>query len=240
MFEFPRTGETLTERQIMNKSSPTLHEHARKHWQYLTDLIKPSPSPARSEILFNGIVATYDAPERAYHNLSHIVSMLDDASQFPLGISLPPELLLAIWLHDIVYDTHAKDNEEQSAKVAEWIATELDMSEHTLIFIERYILATRHRREPKHDLFVRLITDLDLVILGKSPKEFDAYEAAIRQEYEWVSEDKYLSGRAAILEEFIEREHIYSLPFFQLKYEDAARANLKRSIARGWITSRFF
>lgn len=216
----------------MNTIALSIHEKAEKHWHNMMSSLTPSINPLVSRLLFNGIVATYEAPERTYHNLFHIVSMLDEAQQCDFGLQHPPEFLLSIWLHDIVYDTHATNNEEKSAEVAKWIASRLGMPEHTLACIERDIMATKHVSEPEKDFYTRLIADLDLSILGKTEREFDSYETSIRQEYVWVSETVYRVKRADILTTLLDRPYIYGHAFFRVRYEEQARKNLRRSIAR--------
>ena len=78
----------------------------------------------------------------------------------------------------------------------------------------------------------RLVTDIDLAILGADDAKFWDYEAAIRREYAWVAEDVYRSKRAEILSRFLERDRLYQTQRFHGKYDKAARANLRASIDR--------
>jgi len=71
-----------------------------------------------------------------------------------------------------------------------------------------------------------------LSILGRAPAVFDAYERQIREEYAWVPTSTFRQRRVAILEAFLARPTIYSTPDFQQDYEEQARQNLARSIAR--------
>ena len=76
-----------------------------------------------------------------------------------------------------------------------------------------------------------LFLDMDLSILGASPVEFDAYEAAVRREYGWVEEKAWRAGRAAVLEKFLARPHIFHTEAFRQRFEAQARKNLARSLA---------
>lgn len=93
------------------------------------------------------------------------------------------------------------------------------------------ILATRHVDVPA-DHAGQVLMDADLAILGKSEREFDAYETGIRAEYGWVSPADFRSGRSRVLREFLDRPSIYATKAFRDKYEDTARKNLERSIER--------
>jgi predicted metal-dependent HD superfamily phosphohydrolase len=95
--------------------------------------------------------------------------------------------------------------------------------------VETLILATRHAAIPTEP-DAHLLVDIDLSILGRPPREFDAYEAKIRQEYAWVSDDAFRQGRRAILELFLGRRSIYQTAFFREQFEAQARENLTRSM----------
>ena len=69
--------------------------------------------------LLTELVARYSEPHRFYHTLQHLrecFSVLDSASHLAGRLA---EVQLALWFHDAFYDTHAQNNEEQSAQWAE-------------------------------------------------------------------------------------------------------------------------
>lgn len=163
---------------------------------------------------------------RAYHNLRHIEHTLE--TYLFLAEDLDPEdgarVVLALNYHDVVYDPQAKDNEAQSAAFARRSLVELE--EADLMEIERLILLTHGHRAD--DLVGALVVDADLAILQASPQEYDAYAAAIRQEYGFVSDEDYRAGRTRVLEELMARK-LFTSPLLD---EDAARANMRREIER--------
>jgi predicted metal-dependent HD superfamily phosphohydrolase len=79
-------------------------------------------------------------------------------------------------------------------------------------------------------LGARLVS-IDLSILGADPDRYDAYAAAIREEYAHVPEPLYRAGRAAILGRFLESEALFADPVWAGRYETQARSNLAREIA---------
>ena len=91
------------------------------------------------------------------------------------------------------------------------------------------IIDTSHRQEPQSN-DGKLICDIDLSILGRDPTSYCAYAESIRQEYSWVSPADYAIGRTKVLQNFLDREHLYSLPFFNEKYEQPARSNLSQEL----------
>jgi predicted metal-dependent HD superfamily phosphohydrolase len=170
--------------------------------------------------LFENLHAAYSEPHRAYHTVQHIEECLQHLDVYGQAA---PELELALWFHDAIYDPQRHDNEERSA---EWAAREVsDVSVASTV--TRLILVTKHHVAQADD--ERLLTDIDLSILGASPKRFAEYERQIRIEYAWVPEDIYRRERAKVLQRFSEREHIYSTEFFRGRLEAQARANLTRA-----------
>lgn len=134
----------------------------------------------------------------------------------------PDRLELAIWFHDAVYQPLANDNEEQSAALARKMLGNA-MSEEVV----RLIMLTKHSSLPMiEDIDGRIIVDCDLAILGAQKELFEAFELGIRKEYRSVPQDAYVHGRKKILNSFLARPRIYSIPYFVEKYEEQARRNL--------------
>lgn len=179
----------------------------------------------------DALIARYTEPHRAYHNLEHIVACLRELDR-EHPIATPYDAIeWAIWFHDAIYDSQAKDNEERSAELALRTMRELGITNPSAADVTRRILATRHRDTPVRD-DERLLIDIDLSILGQSPAVFDRYDEAIRREYAWVSDEDYRRGRTAVLRSFLDRETIYHTPVFKSRLESQARENLRRAIQR--------
>ncbi len=189
---------------------------------------------------FSDLMARYNEPWRAYHTLNHIEAIFEeyDALRRKVGTrpswldcSDPRAIEMAIWYHDAVYNTAAKDNEERSAQLFQATAKAYHLNKVFTEKVSQLIVATKHGRM-SDDLSGRLLCDMDLSILGQPEAAFDEYERGVRREYGWVPERQFNEGRGAILESFLNRPAIYSTNFFQRKYEDRARKNLVRSIAQ--------
>ena len=101
-----------------------------------------------------------------------------------------------------------------------------EVGELTLAFI----LATKHTIPPE-DPDARYVVDVDLSILGAPPEEFDRYEAQIREEQWFMSDEEFRRHRAPILRAFLDRPRIFLTPEFA-PFEARARANLDRALAR--------
>jgi predicted metal-dependent HD superfamily phosphohydrolase len=179
--------------------------------------------------LFDDLVCRYAEPGRYYHTLDHIGAVLDLIESMEAKPSRA--LLLAGWLHDVIYNSRAKDNEEQSALYALEHTGRLGIPDPERERIAHLIRRTRsHDREPG-DHEAEVLIDADLAILGSASTEYDRYAAAIRREYAWVSDADYRVGRRSVLEKFLSRPCIFFTPLMRTRFETNARANIGREIA---------
>jgi predicted metal-dependent HD superfamily phosphohydrolase len=178
----------------------------------------------------------YGAPERHYHNLAHIDALLALAVEYRPALSDPEAVEAAIWFHDAIYDSRAKDNEAQSAALARRkLAGRTDSDR--IGRIAAMIEATATHRLPAFDdpgalRDAALLLDMDLSVLGAPPGVFDAYEQAVRREYAWVDEAAWRTGRSAVLTSFLERPSIFHTPEFRERFESQARENMTLSAER--------
>jgi predicted metal-dependent HD superfamily phosphohydrolase len=131
---------------------------------------------------------------------------------------------LAVWLHDVIYDSRAADNEERSAEYGERLCQQLSIPEGRVV--ASLILKTK-THEAGDDPDAKLLLDADLVILGASESAYRDYAANIRREYVWVPESDYRQGRRRILEHFLKRPRIY---YFLTGLEGPARSNIAGEI----------
>jgi predicted metal-dependent HD superfamily phosphohydrolase len=75
------------------------------------------------------------------------------------------------------------------------------------------------------------VCSIDLAILGAEPRSYARYEAAVRLEYGYVPEEAYHEGRHHFLQALLERPAIYANPALRDVLEDAARHNLRNTMA---------
>lgn len=181
--------------------------------------------------VYHDLVARYSEPHRAYHTLQHIEHCLDELKDSRHLAENPNAVELALWYHDVIYDTKAKDSEERSAALAVEMVRNASLSENLGQSVANLIMTTKHSAVPI-DSDVKLLVDIDLSILGQTDNRFDEYDRQVRKEYEWVLEDAFVAGRSTILKSFLDRPAIYSTQFFHNKYETQARRNIARSLAQ--------
>jgi predicted metal-dependent HD superfamily phosphohydrolase len=181
--------------------------------------------------VYTALEAAYREPARVYHTTEHLADCLARLDEFREPETRRDAVEAAIWFHDAVYDPRSSENESRSA---EWAARALGEAGVTANLVQRIsalVLLTRHLA-PATDSAGRLLCDIDLSILGRETAEFDRFERAIRAEYAWVPAPQYRAGRARVLRGFVERQPLYQTIPFRVRYEEAARRNLARALAR--------
>lgn len=172
------------------------------------------------------IESAYSEDGRFYHTLDHISAMLDSFSRNVEVFHFPAEVEMAIFLHDIVYNTHSSSNEVDSAILAEkWTENSFLNS----AMVRSLIVATQHSgfMEGRD---VRYFLDLDIQIFGKSSRDYNFYSQSIRKEYSWVPEPVYCKERIKVLNNFLNGDHIFHSNIFGDEAESRARANIKNEI----------
>ncbi len=180
---------------------------------------------------FEKLQRKYSQRHRKYHNASHINACLAhlDASRHADACNELVEY--ALWFHDAIYNTFSSQNEARSAKWAVEVLRSGGADSEAAELVESLIMATCHGESPTASPH-QLLVDIDLSILGASPGRFDEFERQVRGEYWWVPRKSYRQKRVAVLRSFLQRPSVYVTQEFRERFEDQARTNLERSVAR--------
>jgi len=197
-------------------------------WVSLTSKYAPSPSVVESS--FNSLAEHYSAEDRAYHNLSHIQSLISLSESLLDKIQNREALYFAVWFHDVIYDPKRSDNEEKSAEFAAEALASLGVPEQTIAIVQEMVLATKHHRGADLSWDMMAFLDLDTSILGAPGEIYKEYSRAIRKEYSWVPDFLYRKGRMKVLNDFLDRDRIYYTEEIMTKYEQQARRNIAEEI----------
>jgi predicted metal-dependent HD superfamily phosphohydrolase len=174
------------------------------------------------------IARAYAEPHRHYHTVEHIAHALSLFDGARARVRDADAAELALWLHDLVYDPRARDNEARSAARAARMLGEGGVPSRVADRVTALIMATCHVSPPA-DPDARYVVDADLCILGGTPAEFDRYEGQVRREYAFRTEGEWRDGRTRILRAFLDRPRIFLTSEFG-RFETPARANLERSL----------
>lgn len=200
------------------------HHLLRASWRRAWTALGLEPSAAA----FVDLLARYQEPHRHYHTLQHLQECIALLEPMLSQAGHPGELELALWFHDAICNTHAKDNESRSAALASSVLTEQAASPEIVCRVRELILATAYQSSP-HGIDAKMLVDVDLGILAAPPERFAEYEAQIRAEYRWMPEAAYRAGRQEVLQGFLRRSSVFNLT--NLSTEQQARRNLERALA---------
>src|SRR4051812_45629532 len=170
------------------------------------------------------LIAAY-SDGRGYHDLRHITEVLIRLDE--LGVASDPELVLAAWFHDAVYDG-APGPEERSAELAE---TELAGSGVDVAEVARLVRLTEHHDPAPDDQRGEALCDADLAILAAPAERYAEYAAGVRREYAAYSDADFRAGRLAVLDELASREALFRTAYAREHWEPQARHNLAAEIS---------
>ena len=159
------------------------------------------------EIDHKKIISKYESKTRYYHNLDHILFMLNKAYEKDV---LTDNLFLAIVFHDVIYSTNIflnKFNELLSGLYFKFcIKNKLPKNDIDRIY--KAILSTKNHKIV-NTLSHRLI-ELDLYVLYNDFDTFKEFEDNIRKEYKHIKTKHYYYNRYIILKKYnISKEKLY-------------------------------
>lgn len=182
---------------------------------------------------WQNIVTHYQQPHRHYHTLHHIEALLEQFDGIKDQLKQPESVLLAIFYHDVIYQTQDKpamSNERQSA--AYFIAElggflPIDLQNRV---VELIIATEKHELADTNDSDMAYFLDMDLRILGQTDLVYQAYCQQIRLEYQHVAKVLYNFSRKKALKRFLDRKRLYFTQRFSTQYEQQARQNIKSEI----------
>ncbi|MFB9718500.1 metal-dependent phosphohydrolase [Planobispora longispora] len=181
-----------------------------------------------AEALGRDLIARYGEPHRRYHTTAHLEAVLDHVDTLAGHADNPDLVRLAAWFHDAVYDPERGDNEERSARLAERALPEAGLPAEAVATVARLVRLTVTHDPAPGDADGAVLCDADLAILAAPPEVYAAYAAAVRQEYAFVPDDAFRSGRAAVLRSLLGLPSIFRVA----DLEEAARANIHAELDR--------
>ena len=168
---------------------------------------------------------------RRHHGVEHVAAVVghvvDLAGHEPVG-DLGAVVAAAVY-HDAVYDPRSASNEHDSARLAERELAAEGWPADRRAAVATMIEATAGHEAPG-GADASVLLDADLAVLGSTPERYDAYAAAVREEYAHVADDAWRRGRRDVLTTFLGRESIFATATARSRWEDAARSNLEREL----------
>jgi predicted metal-dependent HD superfamily phosphohydrolase len=198
-----------------------------------------SAAPAAVRAAYADVAERYHEPPRRYHTLSHVAAVLETVDELVIAATGDaPErfdrhaVVLAAWLHDVVYDPTRAGNEAASAALAGSLLTPLGIPSLTVVETQRLIETTARHDATEDDVAASILGDADLAILGASPAVYARYVEGVREEYRHVPDEAFARGRSAVLEAFLDRPRLFHTASLHDRLEPAARANVRSELDR--------
>ncbi|MDB5967021.1 MAG: hypothetical protein JWQ72_3521 [Polaromonas sp.] len=208
-------------------AAPAHRDELLQTWQALGERLGHGGDDWRTE--GQRLIRSWSRWPRRYHNTSHLFACLRHLDSVRAALTDPEAAELALWFHDAVYWPWLARNEEKSADWAVSFMGRMDLDRTRREQVWQHILDTRHQAEPQAG-DARWIVDIDLAILGQPEAVYRQFERHVRSEYRWVRWPRYVEGRTAVLQSFLDRPRIYGTPYFFDRYESAARHNLSSAL----------
>jgi predicted metal-dependent HD superfamily phosphohydrolase len=174
----------------------------------------------------DALLERWSEPQRRYHTVDHLAAVLDHVDVLEQYAADPAAVRLAAWFHDAVYLPERSTNEERSARLAERALPEAGVPAERTAEVARLVRLTVTHDPADDDRNGQVLCDADLAILAAPPSAYAAYTAAVREEYHFVPNDAFRSGRSAVLRQLLDLPRLFRTPYGQEKWEATARYNL--------------
>lgn len=176
------------------------------------------------------LATRYDEPQRRYHAREHLTAVLDLVDELAGYADDADAVRLAAWFHDAVYDPERGDNEERSAVKAERRLGDTDLSPAVIAEVARLVRLTKTHTPGPDDRNGQVLCDADLAILAADPEHYAWYAAAVREEYAFVPDEHFRSGRADVLRGLLKLPALFHTPVAHERFEWQARLNVQTEL----------
>lgn len=205
---------------------------------------------------FDAVLARHREPHRMYHGARHVRWVVRHALQLAARYTTTPNstvqnarhvdigaVTAAAFYHDAIYDPRAADNEAASARLATEVLTRSGWPPDRVDSVAAMIEATAGHdhvgsdADDGGDVSTAVLLAADLAVLAADPPGYSAYVNGVRFEYSHVLDSDWVVGRSAVLQRFIDRDHIYPAVLDLVDWEARARANITAELAALKATS---
>ncbi|MYS20901.1 Predicted metal-dependent phosphohydrolase, HD superfamily [Streptomyces sp. DvalAA-14] len=196
-------------------------------WCELVRRCQQDPDTAPDPVPYGqNLLERWAEPQRRYHTLDHLLAVLTRATELTAHADDPDAVALAAWFHDAVYRPDRSENEERSAKLAERALPEVGVDGSRTQEVARLVRLTVTHDPGDGDRNGEVLCDADLAVLAGDPADYAAYAADVREEYAFVPDDLFRTGRAEILARLLALPHLFRTGYGRAHWEAVARRNL--------------
>ena len=178
--------------------------------------------------LWREIESRHSEPQRHFYSLDQLAFRLDLLATTDHDTA---HLRLALYYHHITYDSCCDNNEMNSARLATDQLNSIGVKDKDTAVIYDLIRLTDPLPSPRIPLD-ELFLDLHRAWMGAAPDQFQKFADALRKEFSWLPDGKYLRQRMNEVIPLLDRKPIFATKEFHDQFEEQARQNLNDEITR--------
>lgn len=156
--------------------------------------------------VIDDMINRWTEPHRFWHTLeNHLLRMLEcidvhfdlDEYKHLYMTDVYKNYIIAAFIHDVVYNPRANDNEEKSI---EYLRTSTDkITDDNMNFISKLVMSTKERETPQDKECRPFWLYDNMIIFGGHLDELIDYEEKIFKEYQFVDYETYKNKRIEFL-----------------------------------------
>ncbi|HED12571.1 MAG TPA: hypothetical protein ENI62_02785 [Gammaproteobacteria bacterium] len=184
----------------------------------------------QAQQVFRQLDQHYNNAQRHYHNWSHIAQCLGFIEEMAEQLEAADRVRLAIWFHDVICTPGQSDNEHRSVNFFRHCVADPVTNSTLCDHIERLIMATCHCGDLT-SVDLAAMADADLGSFCLPWDQFHRDSLHVVEEYGDSDRAEKKAGKAAFLQNLLERPSIYHSVHFLKFYESRARDNIQRELA---------
>ena len=182
--------------------------------------------------LFERLMSRHREKQRKYHTATHVAWVIRHVDE--LAADEPVDdlatIVAAAMYHDAIYEPMSPANERASARLARRDLADLGWEADRIEKVSNMIEGTKTHVDPG-DIDTAVLFDADLAILAADPAAYSEYVNNVRSEYRHVDDSDWTTGRADVLQAFLDRPVIFATESGRGRWEDRARANIAAELA---------
>lgn len=185
------------------------------------------------EQLAKELALTWSAPERTFHNLTHLKDTLENVDFLAEQARDTDVLRLTVWFHGFVFDVsepaiNRGEGGINAPACAKYAREKLGAIGIPVKTIDKVVslMDGLYRHKPCDEIDAQVLSDADLSVLAADPEGYLRYLQAIREEYSAYSDSQYLKTRLQVVERLLARPQLF-YTHMASTWEDQARENLR-------------
>lgn len=217
----------------------------REAWSFCLG-VYPEINQTAAEKVYADLIREYTRPERAYHNVNHLIQMINSIQEmmniYKFGDARTSKAImyLATFFHDYRYVTNGSNmdglsNEEVSAYLAYEMLLGIGLTNVYVLesIVSLIVFTEKHQIDPKRnpgEMEQQIFLDADMGILGADPYKYDEYKEGIRFEYSNIDPERYIAGRSNFLHGIRSKKAIFYTEYMNQLYRDQVMDNVNTEL----------